>query len=180
MGILKNDSEGTTKRIFLNQFNIDSIIGDHSWLDVIEAVDQVGDGCLPCTSRSDKGHFLTLIRIEIDTMKNLFLPIIREINIIKDHISNHLHKLVIPIWTWVFPSPFVGFLISFDHFSIDQFIIDQRHFSLVDFFFFIQEIKDTISTSQSHQDKVQLLRDLGDGTREGTVQLQEGHETTNG
>ena len=67
MGILKNDSEGTTKRIFLDQFDIDPIISNHSGLDIIESVDQIGNGGLTRTGCTDKGHFLTFFRIEIDT-----------------------------------------------------------------------------------------------------------------
>ena len=97
---------------------------------------------------------------------------------VKDHMPHQFDQLVAAIWTRMFPSPFVCFLIGFDHFSIDQFIVDQGDFPLIDFFFLIQKIKDTISTSQGHEDKVQLLRDLSNGTCEGTVQLQKGHQST--
>ena len=111
-------------------------------------------------------------------MKDLFLTIVREINVLEDHISDQLDQFVVAIWTWVFPSPKIGFLVCHNHLTIYQFVVDQSDLTLVNFFWFVQKVKDTVSTSKCHKNKVQLLRDLSNRSVEGTVQLQEGHETT--
>ena len=111
-------------------------------------------------------------------MKDLFLTIVREINILEEHISDQLDQLIVAIWTWVFPSPEVGFLVCHNHLTIYQFVVDQSDLTLVNFFCFIQKVKDTVCTSKGHKDKVKLLRHLSNRTIEGTVQLKEGHETT--
>ena len=104
-------------------------------------------------------------------MKNLFLTIVREINILEDHIPDQLNQFVVTIWTWVFPSPEIGFLVCHNHFPIYQFVVNQSHLTLVNFFWFIQKVKDTVSTSKGHKDKVKLLRHLSNWAVEGTVQL---------
>ena len=112
-------------------------------------------------------------------MKDLFLTIVREINVLEDHISDQLDQFVVAIWTWVFPSPEIGFLVCHNHLTIYQFVVDQSDLTLVNFFWLIQEVKNTISTCKRHENKVELLRDLSNRSVEGTVQLEEGHETTN-
>ena len=104
-------------------------------------------------------------------MKNLFLTIVREINVLEDHISDQLGQLVVTIWTWVLPSPVVGFLVCHNHLTVYQFVVDQSDLTLVNFFCFIQKVKDTVSTSKGHKDKVKLLRNLSNWAVEGTVQL---------
>ena len=104
-------------------------------------------------------------------MKDLFLTIVREINVLEDHISDQLNQFVFPIWTWVFPSPKIGFLVCHNHLTINQFVVDQSDLTLVNFFWFVQKVKDTVSTSKCHKNKVQLLRDLSNRTVEGTIQL---------
>ena len=148
-------------------------------MDIVETVDQVGNGGLPCSCRTDKGHLLSLVRVEVDIVKDLVLIIVGEVYICKDDISDQFDQFVVAVFPRVFPSPEVGLLISDDHATIDLFIVDQGDFPFIHFDFFIQEIKDPISPSKSHEDKVQLLRYLGDRPIEGTVELEEGHESPN-
>ena len=171
MGILKHDTKRATKRIFLNQLDINTIISNHTRLDIVETVNQVGNRRLTSTCRTDKGNLLPLVCIEINVMKDLFLTIVREINVLEDHISDQLDQFVVAIWTWVFPSPEIGFLVCHNHLTIYQFVVDQSDLTLVNFFWLIQEVKDTVSTCKCHKNKVQLLRDLSNRTVEGTVQL---------
>ena len=104
-------------------------------------------------------------------MKDLLLTIVREINILEDHISDQLNQLVVAIWTWVLPSPVVGFLVCHNHLTVYQFVINQSDLTLIHFFCFIQKVKDTVGTGKRHKDKVQLLRHLSNRAVEGTVQL---------
>ena len=149
-------------------------------MDIVETIDQVGNGGLPCSCRADKGHFLPLVCVEVDIVEDLVLIIVGEVYICKDDISDQFDQFVVAIFPRVFPSPEVGLLISDDHATIDLFIVDQGDSPFIHFDFFIQEIKDPISPSKCHKDKVQLLRYLGDRPVKGTVELEEGHKSTNG
>ena len=116
-------------------------------MDIVETVDQVGNGGLPCSCRAYKGHLLPLVRIEVDIVEDLVLIIVREVYIVKDDISDQLDQFIVSIFPRVFPSPEVGLLISDDHTTINLFIVDQGHFPFIHFDFFIQEIKDPICPS---------------------------------
>ena len=49
MCILQNNSQGMTQIIFFNFCNIDSIVTNLTFLNIVETVDQVGDRCFTCT-----------------------------------------------------------------------------------------------------------------------------------
>ncbi len=119
LGDSRNDAES-----FLVNLAIDPIIGNHSWLDVISGWSSWW--WLSFLHQSLRPKATLPVRVQVDAMKDLF-PIIREINIIKrPHFRASWQESISRLDVGV--STFVGFLIGFDHFSIDQFIIDQRHF----------------------------------------------------
>ena len=65
MGILQHDSERVAQVIFFDLVDIDTVIADLAVLDIVETVDQVGDGRLSGTGAADKGNFLTRRSVEI-------------------------------------------------------------------------------------------------------------------
>ena len=87
MCVLKNDTERMSQVIFFDLCDIDSIITDLSILDIVETVDQVGDGRLSGAGAADKGNFLTRRSVEIYVVKNGLLWNIAEIDIIKYHVA---------------------------------------------------------------------------------------------
>ncbi len=46
VSILKYDSQRTSQVVLLNLGNVDSIVTDLTFLNIVETVDQVCDGCL--------------------------------------------------------------------------------------------------------------------------------------
>ena len=46
VGILQDNTEGTTQIVFFDLCNIDAVIADFSLLNIVETVDQVGNCCL--------------------------------------------------------------------------------------------------------------------------------------
>ena len=64
--ILKNDSEGMTKVILLNLSDVDAIVTNLSILNIVETVDQVGDGGLSGTSGADERDLLTWLCVQAD------------------------------------------------------------------------------------------------------------------
>ena len=59
MGILQHNSERFAEIRLLDLVNIDTVITDLSVFNVIETVDQIGNGCFTCSCRSNKGYLLT-------------------------------------------------------------------------------------------------------------------------
>ena len=86
MGVLQHDSERVAQVIFFDLVDIDAVIADLAVLDIVETVDQVGDGRLSGAGAADKGNFLTR-SVEIYVVKNGLLWNIAEIDIIKYHVA---------------------------------------------------------------------------------------------
>src|SRR5699024_1627318 len=59
VGILENDPKGMSQIILADLSDIDSVVTDLSVLNIIETVDQVGDGRLSCSGGTDKSNLLT-------------------------------------------------------------------------------------------------------------------------
>ena len=64
VGILKNDAQRPAKVRLLDLIDVDPVVADLAVRDIIEAVDQVRDGRLPCTGRSDEGDLLPRLRVQ--------------------------------------------------------------------------------------------------------------------
>ena len=59
VGILQYNTEGTTQIVFFNLCNIDAVVADLSFLNIIKTVNQVGDCCLTGTGGTYKCQFLS-------------------------------------------------------------------------------------------------------------------------
>ena len=57
VSILKYDAQRTSQVILLNLGNIDSIVTDLTFLNIVETVDQICDGCLSCTCGAYEASF---------------------------------------------------------------------------------------------------------------------------
>ena len=65
---IRDSPQGAAQVVLADGLHIDAVIGDESSLDLIEAVDQVGDGGLARTGRTDKGDLLPRTAIQVDVM----------------------------------------------------------------------------------------------------------------
>lgn len=63
MRILKNNPQGTPQICLFDLINIDAIIADLTILDIIEPVDQIRNGCLSGSGRSDECDLLSRLSI---------------------------------------------------------------------------------------------------------------------
>ena len=73
--------------IFFDLCNVDSIVADLTFLNIVETIDQVGDRCLSCTSRSDKRKLLSRFCIQADIMKDCLVLIISKGYVFKSYIT---------------------------------------------------------------------------------------------
>ena len=81
MGILQYDAKGSSQIRLLDLIDIDAIITDLTILNIIETVDQIGNGGLTGSGRSDKGNLLTRLSIQLDIMKHDLIIIISKVHI---------------------------------------------------------------------------------------------------
>ena len=58
-GVLQDDAQGAAKAGFLNFVDVDAVIADLAVLDVVEAVDEIGDGGFSRTGAAHKGDLLS-------------------------------------------------------------------------------------------------------------------------
>ena len=85
--ILKYDSQRTSQVILLNLGDIDSVVTDLTFLNIIEAVDQVCDSCLSRACRTYESKFLARFCEEADVFQNDFIRIVSECNVFETNIS---------------------------------------------------------------------------------------------
>ena len=90
MGVLQDDSQGAPEVGLFDFIDIDAVIADFAILDVIKAVDQIGDGGFPRTSAAHKSDFLSRRGKELDVVQNDFFIVVTKVHIVKDNIALQL------------------------------------------------------------------------------------------
>ena len=71
----------------MNMGHINAVILNGALLDIIEAVDEVGDGGFACAGGTDEGDLLARTAIQVDIMQDDLARIIAKVYILKDDIS---------------------------------------------------------------------------------------------
>ena len=64
VGILQNDAERPTQILFIDLVDIDAVVADLAVLDVVETVDEVGDGRLARARGADEGDLLPRLGVQ--------------------------------------------------------------------------------------------------------------------
>ena len=70
VGILKHDSQRTAKIVFFDLTDIDAVIADLTFLNIIKTIDQVGDGRFSRTCGSYKRQLLSRLCIKTDILQD--------------------------------------------------------------------------------------------------------------
>ena len=114
-------------------------------------------------------------------MKNDFIGIVTEINILQNHVTFQFN-IIRGAFCLVemLPCPASGTLIGFCENAVFFSGIDKSNITFICFRFFIQEIKDTFGTCKSHNNTVELLADLVDRHVEALVESQEAGKSSKG
>ena len=87
MGILQYNAKGTAKVGFTNFIHVNAIVADLTVLDIVETVNQVGNGGFSCSGGADKCNLLSRCRVEHNVVQYDFFISITEIHIVKNHIA---------------------------------------------------------------------------------------------
>ena len=180
MSILKYNSQRTSEVVFLNLRDVDSVVTDLTFLNIVETVNQVCDGCLTGTGRTYESKFLSWFCKETDVFQNYFIRVITKSNIFETYISCQLcvaYRTVCGMR--MFPCPHTCSFFAFCDVSIGIFLrIDKFYIAFILFRFLINEPEDSFCTSQSHNDCVKLLCHLHKRLCEALCKLQIGSHDT--
>ena len=87
MCILQNNAKRSSQVIFFDLSNVDLIVTDLTFLNIIEAVDQIGNGCLSGSGRTDKRDLLTRLRKQRYIMQHQLLRHIPKIYMLQADIA---------------------------------------------------------------------------------------------
>ena len=174
VGILQHDAKRGTQRVLFDGLDVVAVVEDLTLLDVVEAVDQVGDGGLTGAGRTDESDLLARTAIEVDVVQDDFALIVAEVHILKDDVALQLGVSDSAIGVLLFPGPDAGGLVGLGQGVVGlELGMHQGDVALVDLGLFIQQGEDTGAASQSHDDCVQLHGDLSDGLVEALIKGQE-------
>ena len=74
--------EGSVKRA-----NVVAVYCDGAYADIVEAVQEVGDGGLACTGRADEGDLLSRLGVKGDTRQDLLIGQIAEVHVLHNDVT---------------------------------------------------------------------------------------------
>ena len=92
MSLLKDHTEAPPQGVLFDGSYIKAIVGDGSFLDFVETVDQVGDRGLAGTGASDESDFLSGVGSQADVEQYLLPFNIAEIHILEADLASERHK----------------------------------------------------------------------------------------
>ena len=119
MCILQNNAKRSSQVIFFDLSNIDLIVTDLTFLNIIKTVDQIGNGCLSGSGRTDKRDLLTRLCKQRYIVQNNFIRVVAEINMFEYHTALQLaviHRSICLVR--MLPCPFSGTLFRLGEFSV--------------------------------------------------------------
>ena len=181
MGVLQHDAQRAAQVSFFDLMDVDAVIADLAILNIVEAVDQVGNGSLACTGRADKSDLLPRTAVQVDVMQHRFFRHIAKVHVRKGDVARQLVVGGSAVVVGVLPRPQTGALGSFHQLVVAVVLgVYQRHIALVGLAGLVHHLEDALGTGQCHDDAVGLHGHLTDGHIEALVQAEEGHHGTKG
>ena len=177
MGVLQHDAQRAAEVGFPDLLDVDAVVPDLAVLNVVEAVDEVGDGGLAGTGGADKGDLLARTAIEVDVMEDGLVRQIAEIDVGEGDVALQLVVGGSAVVVGVLPRPDTGAFAGL-HEGVVLIIlgVDKGDIALVGLAGFIHHLEDALCTGQRHDDTVGLHGYLTDGHIEALVQGEEGHD----
>ena len=181
VGVLQHDAQRTAQVGLFDLVDVDAVVADLAVLNVVEPVDEVGNGGLARTGGADKGDLLAGAAIEVDAVQDGLLRHIAEVHVRKSDVTRQLVVGSGAIVVGVLPCPQAGALVRLHQLVVAVVLcVDKGHIAFVGLAGFIHHLEDALSTGQCHDDAVGLHGHLTDGHVEALVQAQESHHRAKG
>ena len=181
VGILQYHTKGPAQIRFFDLVDIDIVIADFTVLNIIKAVNQVGNGGLTGTGGPDKGNLLSRFGKHADVMQYNLIFRVPEVHVIKDNVALHRVQRNGAVLVRMLPGPGAGAFFTFHQAAMAVISsIDQFYISVVLFRLLVQKLKNTLCAGQTHHNGVHLGGQLTDRRRKALIQCQERNQGTNG
>ena len=179
--VLEHDAHGTAQIILFDMGDVDAVVEDGAVANVIEAVDEVGDGGFAGTGGTDKGHFLPRLGVEVDVVENLLIWLIAKVHMFHDHIPEHWAVFGDAFFVHALPCPKTGACVAFFELSACAFAgMHKNDVAFVHFRRFVQQCKDTCCPGKGSNNRIDLAGELGDWHAKVAGQGEEAGNHPNG
>ena len=122
--VLQNNTESTTKSALPNLVNVDAVVANLAVFNVIEAVEQVSNGCFTSTCCANKGNLLTRFCIKRNIMQHGVARLVAKVNIKEANVSLNRGVSNRAVTVWILPSPVTGAVLGFLNFTVNGFCVD--------------------------------------------------------
>ena len=174
VGILQDDTHRAAQVCLFDLIDIDAVVTDLAVGNVVEAVQEVGDGGLAGTCRPDKGDLLPGLCIDRDVVQHDLFGNVTEIDVKETDIPFQLGigdgavRLV-----RVLPCPLAGTLLALGNGAVRRDLcVDEGDVAVIRLRLFVEQLEDTSRARKAHDDRVDLHGDLADvqGELAGHVQ----------
>ena len=182
MRILKHDAQRAAQVVLPDLVDVDAVVADLAILNVVESVNQVGDGRLARAGRADERDLLPRRGVELDVVEHHLVVAVAEIDVIHHDIALQLAILGFArVLVRVFPRPEAGAAVAFGDDAVFVLLrVDEGDIAIIHLGRFIQQVKDALRARQRHDDGIGLLGDLIDRLVKALIQRQEGDQRANG
>ena len=87
VGILQDHGDVLSQHVALDVLDVDAVDGDRAGINVIEAVEQVGNGGLACAGGADEGDLLAGLCVQGDVLQHGLLGHIAEGDVVEDDVA---------------------------------------------------------------------------------------------
>ena len=179
VGILQHDAQRAAEVGFPDFMDVDAVVPDLAVLDVVEAVDKVGDGGLAGAGGADEGDLLARTAIEVDVVQDGLVRYIAEIDVRKGDVAFQLVVGGGAVVVGMLPGPDAGALVGLHEVVVLVVLgVDEGDIALIGLAGLIHHLEDALCTGQCHDDAVGLHGHLADGHIEALIQGQECHDST--
>ena len=182
VGLLEHHPQGAAQIGLADFVDVDAVVADFAVVNVVEPVNQVGDGGLACAGGPHEGDLLAGLGVQGHIMEHRLLRHIAEVHML--HIDVALQLLVgggIVRLVVVLPGPAAGALPGFvDGAVLIDAGVDQVDIALILLRLLIHQVENPLRACQSHDDGVDLVGNLVDGHVEAPGQDHEGHQAAQG
>ena len=182
VGILKHDAKTAPQILLADLVDVDAVVADLAVGDVVESVDEVGDGGLACAGGADEGHFLTGMGVQGDVMQHRFLRHIAEVYLVHGDLAPQGgvgHGAVGLMG--VLPGPLAGAGLRLGDRAVGGDVgIDQRYIAVIVLRGGVHKLEDPLRAGKGHDDGVDLVGHLTQRLIKGAGQEQEAHQLAGG
>ena len=159
VGVLQHNAKAAAQVVLADLLNIEAVIENPPALDVVEAVDEVGDGRLARAGGADKGDLLAGLCVEVDVVQDGVVGVVGKVDLFKPHVAaqRRQHTVLLP------PGPAVAACVgSFPAVFVHP---HQADAALVHLRLQVHGLEHPLRTGHRRQQEVALLGELVDRGR---------------